>query len=92
MLLLSESGLVFVRAHDGEYARCLRWVGGIFRAAVHVRGVVVHFEKVGHSAHVEVAEVMLATRVVLPREFLEVTNALKNVVRSPSGNERRPGS
>jgi hypothetical protein len=51
---------IFVGAHDGEHARRLLRVGRVFRAAFHVRGVVVHFEKVLLPGNVEVAEVMFA--------------------------------
>jgi hypothetical protein len=39
-------GSVLVGAHDGEYARRFLRIGGIFRTAVHIEGVVVDFEEV----------------------------------------------
>ena len=42
-------GSVLVGAHDGEHARRLLRVGGIFRTAVHVEGVVVDLEEVGFA-------------------------------------------
>ena len=70
-LLSGWWGLVLVGAHDGEHARRLLGVGGIFRTAVHVEGVVVDFEEVGFALDLEAAEVVLAVRVVVRGEFVE---------------------
>src|SRR5580698_9151916 len=60
---------VLVGAHDREHARRLRWIGRVFRSAVHVRGVVVHFEEVPLPGEFEVAEIVLAVRIIVLREL-----------------------
>jgi hypothetical protein len=64
---------VFIGAHDGEHAPRLLRISGIFRAALHVGGVVVDFEEVADTGEFEPAEVVLAVRIVL-RETVRLTD------------------
>src|ERR1035437_7954423 len=70
-------GSVLVGAHDGEHARRNVRVGGVFGAAIHVEGVVIDLEEVGLSLDSEVAEVVLAVRVIVLREIAEGLNRQK---------------
>src|SRR5579864_3997397 len=72
----ANGGSVFVGAHDGEHARRPFGVGGIFRGAFHVGGVVIHLEEVANARDLEAAEIVLPVWIVFWRELVEMTNTL----------------
>jgi hypothetical protein len=59
---------VFIGAHDGEHARRLLGISGIFGAALQVRRVIVDLEEVGDAGDIKITEVVLAVWVVVGRE------------------------
>src|SRR5258708_1351126 len=68
-------GSVLVSAHDGEHARRLFGVCGVFRPALQFEGVVVDLEKVGLARELEVSEIMLAMRIIVRIECGEALYA-----------------
>lgn len=83
-------GSVFIGAHNGKHADCLKGIGGILRAALHIHRVVIDLAVIRDAVMLHSDEIMLVVPIVVAMKIVERSHLGQQCILSPSLNPSTP--